>query len=541
MSETQQKLSLAKQSAWLMSAKVIGFVLSFLLPLLTVRFLTLGEVGVYRQAFLVIGSAIALLPLGFSMSAFYFLSRNKENRASTILNILLFNFVAGGAACFTLSLYPQLLGNVFQNDEIVKLAPLIGIAIWLGIFSAFLEVAPLANQETRLATLFIITTEFLKTALMAGAVVFFATVEAFLYAAILHAVIQTITLFGYLISRFPNFWKSFDRKFFREQIIYTLPFGLAGVLFTIQTNLPSYFVGYRFSQAEYAIYAYGSFELPLITMLYESFSAVMIPRMSELQSQGKKREMLLMTIGVMQKLAFVYLPLCAFLMVVADKFIITLFTKNFQESVPIFQLNLLIFPFYCLILDPVGRAFKEVGSFLLKARIVLLFLLFAGLWFGIQHFNLPGVIMIVVVFAWFERIMPVPKIFKVLEVKREDFYLLKNVGKTAIAAILAGSILAVFYWFSEEVLFNICVHFSRQVLNLISFEQASEFFGGSLFLGICFLVFAPVYLFLANRFGAIEKEYSEKLIDTFKKILRKIGLKMKGQKSKTGETLPTIE
>ena len=97
MSETKQpKSSLKSQSAWLLFAKIVGFGFAFLLPLLVVRFLTQEKVGVYRQAFQVIMNAVSILPLGFSMSAFYFLNRETERRRLAVFNILLFNFVTGG-------------------------------------------------------------------------------------------------------------------------------------------------------------------------------------------------------------------------------------------------------------------------------------------------------------------------------------------------------------------------------------------------------------------------------------------------------------
>lgn len=531
MNETREKkLSLTKQSAWLMSAKVIGFVLSFFLPLLTVRFLTQDMVGVYRQIFLVMTNANAILSLGFSMSSYYYLNRESEKRKPAILNILLFNFVMGWLAFLALFLYPQFLGNIFQSEEMTRLAPKIGVVIWLWVFSTFLEVVALANQETKLATAFIVLSQFTKTTLMAGAVVLFATVEAFVNAAIIQAVIQTCILIYYLNSRFPKFWLSFNLQFFREQLFYALPFGLAALLYTIQTDLHNYFVGYRFSEADYAIYAYGCFEIPLIAMLYESFSAVMIPRMNELQSEGKKREMLLTAVSAMQKLAFVYLPLFVFLMIVADLLIPTLFTENYRRSVPIFRINLLLFPFYCLMLDPIARSFKEVGRFLLRIRIFLFFALLGALWFGINHFDLTGMIAIVVVGVLIERILSLTKILKILEARRTDFYLLKNIGKTAISSLFAGLILFVFYWFSKDFLLAVCLNFSRQILELIKFEKVIEFierlsndivdhemtlikfekiadfFGNSFFLGICFVLFATVYIFFANQFGAIESD-----------------------------------
>jgi hypothetical protein len=56
-----------------------------------------------------------------------------------------------------------------------------------------------------MATVFIILAQFTKTAFMAGAVMIFATVEAFIYAAMFQAVVQTLVLIWYLNSRFPQF------------------------------------------------------------------------------------------------------------------------------------------------------------------------------------------------------------------------------------------------------------------------------------------------------------------------------------------------
>jgi len=523
--KAQKKDSLTRQSALILIAKIAGFALSFLLPLLIARILTQEEVGVYRQVFLVVMNAVVILPLGFSMSAYYFLNREPEKRAATIFNILLFNFVAGGLAFLTLFLYPQFLGNFFQNAELTRLAPLVGIVIWLWIFSTFLETVALANQETVAAMLFIIAAQFTKTFFMASAVVLFATVEAFIYAAIFQGVLQTIVLIFYLTSRFPKFWRAFDGKFFRRQIIYALPFGLAALLFTLQTDVHNYFVSYRFGAAGFAVYAYGCFELPLIGMLYESIGSVMIPQMSQLQSENKKREMLVVTVGAMQKLALAYFPMFIFLSIVAEEFITTLFTKAYADSVPIFRLNLLLLPFYCLIIDPIGRAFAEVGKFLLKVRVVLFFALVLALYFGIQYLDLRGIILIVIAAVLIEKFVSLTKTLQILDVRRADFYLLKNVGKTAIAALASGAALLVFYLLARNFLLEVCLDFSRDVLAFVHFEKGADFVGGSLFLGICFMIFGLIYLFFINLFDALETEDKEKLQNVFRKITRRKNVK----------------
>ena len=372
------------------------------------------------------------------MSAFYFLNREKENRKPTIFNILLFNFIVGGLACLGLYFYPELVGNIYRSEEMTHLAPKMGVVIWLWIFSAFLEVVAIANQEARLAMIFIIFAQFTKTVLMAGAVMIFTTVEAFMYAAMVQAALQTFILLFYLNNRFPRFWKSIDWSFFRQQAYYALPFGFAGILWTLQTDIHTYFVGNRFSEAEYAIYSVGIFQLPLLAMLMESTAAVLISRMSELQSRNDKREIINLTIRAMQKLSFFYFPAYAFMLITSYTFITTLYTEKFAPSVAIFVINLTLLPFDIWITDPIIRAYQEFGRFLMVLRIFILIGLVGALWFGIQNFDLRGMIAIVVITSLIERTISTSVLIKKLGVKWTDINLMKGIAKTALIAAIAA-------------------------------------------------------------------------------------------------------
>ena len=509
MEELAKTPSLKSQSAWLLFAKTTGFVFSFLLPLLVVRFLTQDKVGVYRQVFLVITNAGAILPLGVAISAYYYLSRDASRRAAAVFNILIFNFTVGALAFLALFFYPQLLGAIFHNDEITRLAPQIGVVIWLWVFSSFLENAAVANQEARLATAFIILAQLTKTVLMTSAVVLFATVEAFVYAAIVQAVLQTGVLLFYLNSRFPRFWTKFEFKFFREQLVYALPFGFAGLLWTLQTDIHNYFVGHGYSPAEYAIYAYGCFQIPLISMLSESVASVLIPQMSRLQAAGKHREMLELTARATEKLSLIYFPVFIFLLITAYTFITTLFTANFAESVPIFLINISLLPFSVFIADPIARAFESIGRYIFKVRIFIVMALLLTLYYGIKNFDLKGIALIVVAAALIDRAASTVKIWKTLGIKASDLRLLKNVGKIALVSVLAG----IPTYFAYHQIKHLMPDFGRQLLILLTGtpkESLAEFFVGALTLGLTGLFFAALYLagiYLAEVATEEEKEF----------------------------------
>lgn len=520
-SSAEIQTSLKVQSIWLLFAKLVGFGLNFLIPILIFRTLSKSDIGIYNQVFLVIVTVSSIIPLGVSMSAFYYLSREPEKRRFYIFNILIFNLIVGGIACFLLNLYPQVLFDIFKDAEMTGFAPQIGLVIWLWVFSTFLELVAVANQETRIATLFIIAAQFTKAIFMLSAVYFFGTVGAILNAATIQAVLQTVVLLFYLNSRFKGFWHSFDRKLFIEQLKYALPFGLMSVLWTLQAEIHNWFVGHGFSAEEMAIYRAGCFELPLLYLLQESVSSVMIPRMSQLQAEDKKREMIELTARATEKLSLVYFPTFVFLMITAYTLITTLFTTKFADSVPIFVINLTILPFAVFIADPITRAYQSIGKYILKVRIFIVITLLLTLYYGIQNFDLRGMAMIVVITALIDRLASTIKIWKTVEIKFSDILLLKNVGKIGLMSLVAGIPTYFVYQQIKQITPVWGQKLGELILNAPK-ETIVETISGLLTLGLTGIFFGGVYVSGIYFFGLLandEKEFIRLKLAGFGRLL----------------------
>ncbi|MCW5957531.1 MAG: oligosaccharide flippase family protein [Pyrinomonadaceae bacterium] len=503
--------SLTGQSIWILTAKVIGFGLNVVLPILIVRFLSQTDFGTYKQAFLFVGNAVVILPIGFSMSAYYFLNRRPEKRTQTVLNILAFNFLLGGLACVAIITAPRVVGVIFHNDRLTEHAPLIGLLIWLMIFSGLLEIIPLANQEARIGSILILFTQTTRTLIMVGAVILFGTVEAILYAAILHALIQVLALLVYLLKRFAGFWKSFDRKFFYEQLTYAIPFGLASLVYTSQTDIHNYFVSNNYGPADFALYAVGCFQIPLIWAVYESVSAVVIPKMSEFRANGRIHDMLTLSIQAMQRLALVFFPIFFFLEIVAEDFIVTLFTNQYLSSVPIFRINLILLPFICVIVDPVGRAFPDIGRFLLKLRTIVLIMLVVGLSLLIGRVDLTKIILFVVCAMLIELLATVSRVSKALEARVDDIRLLKDTGKIALSAIMSAIVFLGLYTIARSPALIYCIDSGTWIARSLGFEIAGELIGRVVFLVLCFLLFGLIYLAAAIGMDVIDRETRRRL------------------------------
>ena len=440
MVQQKQRRSLTVQAFWLLVAKTLAFAFAFALPILLTRTLSQNEYGQFKQVFLIITTATSLLPLGFGMSAYYYLPRENDGgrRGQVILNILLFNLILGLAACFIFVFRPGFVAAIFNDPSIPSYAPLVGVVILLWLFSSFLETAAVANQELSLATLFIIAGQLTRTALLLGAAILFDSVQALVYAAVIHGVLQSVALVWYASSRFSGLWQKFDWSLTRNQIAYALPFGLAGLLYTIQTDLHNYFVSNRFSAATFAIYSIGVAQLPFIGILRESVSSVILPRISHLQEQGMEREILVLVANATRKLAAVILPVFVVLMVIGREFLTVMFTSAYAESWPIFAINLLLLPLSLIEVDAVVRAYHRYRFFLLKLQIALSVFMVFSLWYAVSRFGLIGAVSVVVIINLLLRVVLAAKFIRVLEVKISDLMLFKDVGKLMLASTVGG-------------------------------------------------------------------------------------------------------
>jgi len=150
--------------------------------------------------------------------------------------------------------------------------------------------------------------------------------------------------------------------------------------------------------------------------------------------------------------------------------------------------------------------------------------LVAALWFGIQHFDLRGMIAIVVVTSLIERFISTAILARKMNVKRNDWRLLKGVGKTALVSAFAAVITLFAFWqikeFTPAVGANLAqMFFATPKQSVVSFAS------GSLTLLFSLMVFVPIYLFGMNYLNLIEaeeKEFLRKVLGKFLSFIKKI-------------------
>jgi O-antigen/teichoic acid export membrane protein len=436
----KQPPGIAVQAFWLTASKFIAVLLNIGLPILLVRLLTRTEYGVYKEAFLFVGTAANVATFGVGMSAFYFMPRHPERGGQIALNILVYNFVAGWIPLIVLAFYPQLLKSLFRTSALAPLAMLLGILVLLTLTSSLVQQVPIALQDVRYATIFIVGTQFTRALLVAGAAILFRSIESLIVATILSQLLAAALLFWYLHDRFPRFWTHFDWRFFKEQLAYALPYGAFGLLWVIQKDLDNYFVSASLGPGDYAIYAVGWLDVPLISLVLESVVSVMIVRVSTLQQENRKADIRYITAAATNRLSAMQFPLFMLLLVAGHDLIVLFYTKAYEKSANIFLISILLLPLSVFLLDPIVRAYKGLRNFLLVVRITIFVGLFCVLFPVIRHFGMMGAAIAAVAAQALERIVIAWRAAKAVDATIKDVGLYRDLFKVTGVTIAAGLI-----------------------------------------------------------------------------------------------------
>lgn len=483
--------SLTKQAGYLLLARIIGFVLSTAFPLVLVRLLEKHDFGLYRQSFLILNTALQVLPLGVTMSVYYFLPREKERQGSVVLHTVGFIMAFGGIFTLLFALTPGIAVWITREPAVAPFSPLIGVAIPLWLVGALLEHLLMARQETKFSSLVTVLIQLTRMLFFLGAALLFGTVYSLIFAAVLHGALQTLAVFAVVSRLYPGWWRGFDLALLRRQLSYALPMGLLALLMTAQTEVHSYVVSRLYGAVQFGVYSVGCFQLPIIGMLLESVGSVLIPAVTRLAQDGRKAEILRLVYDSMRKLGLILFPIFGYLTVVAYEFITLLYQEKYAESVPVFRINLFLILGAFLIYDPIMRPYPEFRFRLLAFRLALFVGQTAALIWATHTFGLQGTITVVVIAVTVERLFMMTFFSRFLGMGPEAWQNLRHLG---MAAIAMGAAMGVTFAVKQWLLLPATVSLNPPAL------------GKFLVLAATGPIFVAIYALLSAKLGALGQE-----------------------------------
>ena len=330
------------------------------------RWLSKHDYATIKQTFLAYNFAAPLLMLGLPNALYYFLPREHEMKRGVIIDNMALLTMGG----FVFSLFivfggHQLLAARFDNPDLRQtlswlfLYPLIIMPI------AGLAAVLVCSNRARTLAVYNVVSNLVLT--LSGIVAILLT-KSYTMPIIVRIVvpvaflpIAVVLMFSTIPGRFR--WPKFSSM--KEMVRYSVPLGLATMLGSITLQLHSIIVASFCSPEEFVIYINGAMEIPLIGIVTGSITMVIFAEMTEMCHKGEKKAALELFHKASLKSACILLPTMCYLLVVAEPFIVSLYSEQYLDSVVPFTIYLFVLPVRIVVY---GAALMALGM----TRIILI-------------------------------------------------------------------------------------------------------------------------------------------------------------------------
>lgn len=376
----------------LMTGRFLGFIAAFVIPIVLVRVFDQTEFGTYKQLFLVFSTLFGIFQLGMAESLYYFLPQEPRRAGSYIFNSLIVMGVLGALAAGMLWLGRSRVALLLNNPELAEYLPLIGLYLIFMLLAVVLEIVMTVRKQHMAASSVYAVSDLTRAIFSITPVLLFADLRWLLWAGILFAVSRCCAMLVYINREFGLSFRP-DSSVLKKQLGYAVPFGVAGLIEILQMNYHMYVVSYYFDAAIFAIYAVGCLQIPLMDFLMTSTSNVMMVNMQEKLIAKDHDAVVSIWLDSIRKLALIFCPLVAGLLVTAHELITLLFTSAYAGSIPIFMVWTASMLFATLLTDGALRVFAETRFLILQNLIRLGLIITLIQWF-LLHFNLIGAILV---------------------------------------------------------------------------------------------------------------------------------------------------
>lgn len=356
------RLSLSEKTLLLVTQRTLGRVLAIITTALLVRLFSEELYGTYRQLTMI--GSLCLVFCGFALpgSLMYFIpnaTTMAEKRRYTGQTVILLG-VAGALILVGLVVGASWLAARFNNPHLVTALRV--YALWIGCSVASQYFVQLMYALERIGPAIVYNlfgTQIAQILLLASAFYFQLGLLPYLWCLVglegVKAVVALIVTWRCLggLSWRPS------RETVSRQLGYAMPLAVAQAVNRLSYDIDLLIVSSTYAMQEFAFYAVGAFELPLVSILRKTSATISKPRLVALYREDRVDEVLQLFHELVRKIAVIALPCFVFLFAMAEPFIQILYTATYVPSVPIFRVYLLLIPLSCaafnILIQTTGR------------------------------------------------------------------------------------------------------------------------------------------------------------------------------------------
>jgi O-antigen/teichoic acid export membrane protein len=329
------------KSLYIFGAKLVGYGLRLLLPMVLARLLVQADFGAYRQFFLLELMISLLFQFGINQSLYYFIPRDEKNAGAYLLNSVVLNVIIYGVV-YTII-------GFFRADIAVRLKmPVLNDHFFeLAAYTLFIMMAVagdcylVAQRKIKQSAAFEILGQSLACVASVTAAFLTRSLEAIILALVLSRLLHVSIMLAYIQFGMRGFGAARYFTHVRAQIKYGVVLGLGGTFWMLLSRTHEMIVSSRYGPELYAVYSVGCTHMQIMNYYMYSLIVVSLGRFAQLEKAGDDEGTRMLWRDVLTSLYGIIVPVVVVLMIVSKPLLILMFTEKYLDALPIFRLNLL--------------------------------------------------------------------------------------------------------------------------------------------------------------------------------------------------------
>jgi O-antigen/teichoic acid export membrane protein len=396
--------------------------------------------GTYRQVWLVFFTLAPILELGIPPSVSFFLPQLTRPDLKPYLvqhsTLLLLSGAVMGLGCIGLG---DEVGALFGNPDLGRQLRLFALFPALTLPFHMTENTLVALGHGGKAGWVSAGSALLQMGVILGALQWGGSLESLFWALSIWALVRWIASAASLYTltrRLPFRW---NLAMLRSQVFFAMPMAVATMAGVVGRHLDKVVISSFFTPEQYAIYANGSYDIPLINILTMSVTAVLVPSIVRARMGENRAEVKRLWHGSARRLAWALFPASVLLFLLAEPFMILLFSSKYAASAGPFRVLVLILPIRIAMHSAFLRALGSTQPILRASLLALASsLILALILVRVPALGLLGPAIAAVVGSYLAVVYTIHVVVRILGWRWRDYFPWRALGAMMLVALAAA-------------------------------------------------------------------------------------------------------
>lgn len=317
-------------------AQIITIFINFLVSPYLSRALPKEDYSAYNQVIVVIGLAGVLFAFGIQSVAFLFFSKKGEDQEQIISTMQAGVLLLGLLSSIALFLFSFAASTLFEQQNIPFYLRYCAPAVFVTFINNYLQGVLVYNGRAKYVAFLavfnaIFTVTFLYLSLNVWKSVTYALVLSQVIAPLISLCLAMLVAGRFLVMKI-RIYRSAVQKILKVSV----PLYITSLLGSSYIYFSAFFVILILGDIEYANYRNGAVEIPFISTVAFSVSAILLPDLNRYFHEGQLLQAFELKKKIINQCIFLLYPVIVFFIVYHYEFIVSYFSIKYAESALVF-------------------------------------------------------------------------------------------------------------------------------------------------------------------------------------------------------------